>query len=88
MFIWDDENIEHIGAHNVEPEEAEEAMTDQFRIKFDAHSGKKGYIGATEEGRRLVVIFVVRYEGKYRVITARDAEEHEKKLYNKRRSGR
>jgi uncharacterized DUF497 family protein len=85
QFIWDEENIEHIGVHNVTTDEAEEAMLDGNRVKFPAHSGSFGFIGSTEEGRRLVVIFVKRYESKYRVITARDATATEKKIYNKRR---
>ncbi|WP_206093399.1 hypothetical protein [Paenibacillus yonginensis] len=55
-FIWDEENIEHIARHHVESYEAEDALMDPQRVKFSAHSGHLGIIGATEEGRRLVVI--------------------------------
>ncbi len=87
IFIWDDHNIEHIAKHGVEVFEVEEAMLDGDRVKINAHSGHLGLIGATEEGRRLVVIYIKKIGKKYRVITARDAEEEEKKLY-KRRKGR
>lgn len=86
LFIWDEKNIEHIARHNVEPEEAEEAFFDTMRVRFDAHSGNLGIIGSTEEGRRLVVIYVKKEGKRYRVITARDADESEKKQY-KRRNG-
>lgn len=84
LFIWDDKNIEHIARHNVEPEEAEEAFLDPIRVRFDANSGNLGIIGSTEEGRRLVVIYVKKEGHKYRVITARDANEDEKKQYKRR----
>jgi uncharacterized protein len=87
LFIWDDKNIEHIARHHVEPEEAEEAFLDPNRVRFGAHSGSLGLIGCTEEGRRLVVIYVKKEGDKYRVITARDANENEKSQY-RRRNGR
>ncbi len=87
VFFWDEANIEHISGHNVEPYEAEEAVTDVGRTGFDVHgkgSGKRGLIGKTEEGRFLIVIFAKRKEGIY-VITAYDAHEDEKKIYRRRR---
>lgn len=48
LFIWDEENIQHIARHNVEPFEAEDALMDPQRIKFSAHSGNLGIIGSTE----------------------------------------
>lgn len=88
FFIWDDHNIDHIARHNVFPDEAEEAFWDEDRVPFYAHSGHRGIIGATDEGRRLVVIFVKKEGNRVRVITARDAEADEKRIYNKRRSSR
>jgi uncharacterized DUF497 family protein len=79
IFIWDEKNMEHIARHGVETFEAEEAMLDEDRVKFNAHSGHFGLIGATEDGRRLVVIYIKKI--------ARDAEAEEKKLY-RRRKGR
>ncbi len=84
LFIWDDDNIEHIARHSVEPYEAEEAITDPKRIRFDAHSGYKGIIGQSIDGSRLVAIFVIKVGDKFRVITARDANEKERKMYNRR----
>jgi uncharacterized DUF497 family protein len=86
LFIWDNYNIDHIARHGVLPEEAEEAFWDEDRFPFNAHSGHRGLIGSTDEGRRLVVIFVKKEVNHVRIITARNAEAHEKRLYNKRRS--
>ena len=84
IFIWDEENIQHIARHNVEPFEAEDALMDPQRIKFSAHSGNMGIIGSTEDGRRLVVIFIKKIEGKIRVITARDTNDSEARAYRRR----
>ncbi len=61
---------------------------DEDRLPFNAHSGHRGLIGSTDEGRRLVVIFVKREGNRIRVLTARNASADEKLLYNKRRSSR
>lgn len=85
MFIWDSWNQEHIARHDVEPYEAEETMADPGRVKVNTHGigeEKRGLIGKTEEGRYLVVIYTKREDGFY-VITARDAEEDEKKWYRR-----
>jgi hypothetical protein len=84
LFIWDEENIQHIARHNVEPSEAEDALMDPQRIKFSAHSGNMGIIGLTEDGRRLVVIYIKKVMAKIRVITARDATETESRAYRRR----
>lgn len=85
MFIWDSWNQGHIGRHDVEPYEAEEAMKDPDRVKINTHGigeEKRGLIGKTEDGRHLVVIYTKREKGFY-VITARDAEEDEIKWYKR-----
>ncbi|ANE46118.1 hypothetical protein SY83_07310 [Paenibacillus swuensis] len=84
LFIWDEENIQHIARHHVEPFEAEDALMDPQHIKFSAHSGNMGVIGSTEDGRRLVVIYVKKIMGKIRVITARDTTESETRIYKRR----
>jgi len=88
LLIWDNHNLEHIARHGVQPYEAEEAFWDEDRIPFNAHSGHKGIIGSTDEGRRLIVIFVKKEGNRIRIITARNAEFNEKQLYNQRRSSR
>lgn len=85
VFDWDSKNEEHILRHDVEIYEAEEAMEDDNRLGFDAHDqGKKGILGQTEDGRHLLVIYTLR-RGKYRVITARDLTEREKRSFRRRK---
>lgn len=83
MFDWDEGNIEHIARHGVETWEAEEAAMESGRVPFPAHGGRVGVIGATEDGRVLVVV-MERGGGTMRVITARDASGNEKRSYRRR----
>jgi uncharacterized protein len=85
-FEWDDENIGHIAEHDVEPEEAEEPFFDTRKIAIEAHNvrGERrwGLLGSTEAGRLLAVIYTLRRR-RIRVITVRDAEEHEIRRYHR-----
>ena len=82
MFEWDDGNLDHIAEHGVESWEVEEAFADRQRIPYDAHSGRDGYIGRTEDGRLLVLIF--EHRGRHiRVVTARDASTREQRSYRR-----
>jgi uncharacterized DUF497 family protein len=87
-FDWDDENIGHIDEHHVTPEEVEEAFADPDRMPATAHRGphgqrRRGFFGATEDGRVLAVFFEDR-RGMVRVATARDVTEAEFEQYNRR----
>ncbi len=86
-FDWDDDNVEHIARHGVEPWEAEEAMLDPDRVGASARnvSGERRFavVGSTESGRMLFVVFT-RREERIRVITARDADDSEKRRYRRR----
>ncbi|EYB69397.1 hypothetical protein DEIPH_ctg008orf0130 [Deinococcus phoenicis] len=85
-FDWDFANLEHIALHKVEPEEAEEAVTDPAAIPGEhVHRGPRGerrfgLIGATEAGRVLFVVLEKRGE-KFRVVTAYTAGAEERTAY-------
>jgi uncharacterized protein len=85
-FDWDDANEEHIAEHGITPEEAEEAMSDRRRQSQPAYSTpterRRGTLGATEDGRVLVVIYTYR-RGAIRVVTARDANAAERRRYRR-----
>lgn len=87
LFDWDDANLEHIAEHDVEPEEAEEAVLDPKRVSRTAYAreGERRYavLGVTEDGRRLFVVFTRRGLA-IRVISARDATDAEKRIYRTR----
>jgi uncharacterized protein len=87
-FEWDEANIGHIAAHGVSPTEAEDAILDPRRIGGQAHSTaterRRAVIGATADGRILYVVFTVIGDA-YRIITAYDANDRQKRRYRRGR---
>lgn len=87
MFQWDEHNEGHLRRHGVEPDEAEEALEDTERVDTRAYpSGDErryAFIGRTEQGRVLVVVFSYR-EDAIRVVTTRDATARERRRYRRR----
>jgi uncharacterized protein len=71
----------------VEPEEAEQALSDPDRIGVSAYNVKGerrwAYLGATEAGRILFVVHTHRRR-RIRIVTARDATDRDKRRYRKR----
>ncbi|MBI2039513.1 BrnT family toxin [Candidatus Microgenomates bacterium] len=89
-FQWDEANIAHIAKHNVLPEEAEDIFFDENNIRDEdlQHSSDEErflIIGKTKRGRLLYQIFTIR-EDKIRVISSRDINKKEVKLYEKEAS--
>lgn len=81
LFDWDEANIEHVGEHGVEPGEVEEI----FRGKLYVRRVGERYIvlGVTLRGRRLFSV-LVRHPGPVaRIITARDMDEKERRLFKR-----
>lgn len=86
-FDWDEANRDHISRHGVSEEEAEDALADP-RVR--SYVGRRGSerrtvtVGQTEVGRLLAVIHTPR-RGKIRVLTAREANEWERRFYRNRK---
>lgn len=83
-FEWDDDNIEHIARHGVEPWEAEDTIQDTDRVHFRTRGGRIFVIGMTETGRVLAVVLEHKERGWLRVVTVRDVIEKEKRAYRRR----
>ncbi len=87
LFDWDEYNADHVAAHDLDPEEVEEALLDPRRIGVPAyHVGAEqrwAVLGATAARRILFIVFSRRRE-LIRVVTARDATEREKRRYRSR----
>lgn len=82
-FYWEDKNIVHIARHRVIPEEIEEvAFDDDPRIR--KHSTERYLYGHTVSGRYLFTVFILKGKGIAYVITSRDMDEKEQKLYLKK----
>ena len=88
-FQWDKGNKgKNYQKHKVTDQECEEVFFDQTKkiFKDTLHSGKEErYIlfGQTKESRILFIVFTIRHE-KIRVISARDLNKKEKKLYEEK----
>lgn len=86
-FEWDKGNIGKNKKHSVEDKEAEEAFADKNKVIYKDvfHSQKEKrfvLIGKTNKGRLLYVIFTRRGK-KIRIISVRDINRKEVKLYEK-----
>ena len=79
-FEWDDENIVHIGRHQFAPEEVEEVFAGDHKVR---RARQKRYIalGETLDGRLAFVVFRRLHGGFIRVITARDMDDRERRLF-------
>lgn len=86
IFRWDSANIDHIARHTLEPEDVEEALLDPKGINAPAYNAgserRHGFIGATEAGRILFVVYTERSD-ELRVVTARDADVGQKRRYRR-----
>jgi len=83
MFDWNDQNIRHVAAHGISPEEAEQVIENEpLDLEFQLRNGEERIVqvGETDAGRILVVVTVVR-EQVIRVVTAFPAKERLRRLY-------
>lgn len=87
-FIWDKGNIDkNWKKHKVSNKECEEVFFDESKkiAKDKLHSEKEDrfiILGKTKKERLLFIIFTIR-NNKIRIISARDINRKEKKLYEK-----
>lgn len=89
MFDWNEWNLTHIGRHGVTPQEVEEVAFDD-----DPHVRKMGTVrylyGYTLAGRYLFTVYLLREPGVAWVVTSREMDEQERRLYRtwRKRKGR
>lgn len=89
-FEWDKANVDHIAKHDVLPHESEDVFFDKRRVidedvKHSSVENRFLVIGKTKTGRILYQIFTIR-GNKIRVISSRDINKKEVKLYEKEAS--
>lgn len=85
-LIFNEKNIEHIARHNVLPDEVKqiiEGKTLFLNAKFDRVMA----IGVTKKRRSLAVILEKVKGYTYFVVTARDADRKERKMYKEEFEG-
>lgn len=81
---WDDENVEHIAEHGVNPEEVEDIC---FGLHLVEKEGNNRYVlsGQSRGGRYLNVIIEKVGKGRFRPVTAFDMSENYKARYRKKK---
>lgn len=82
-FDWDDDNVEHIAEHDVAPEEVEEVFIGRYMLRR-SRSARYTVLGRNYAGRYLFVVVEKLEAGIIRVVTARDMDERERRLYLRR----
>jgi uncharacterized DUF497 family protein len=82
-FEWDDDNIFHIERHEFTPEEVEEVFAGDHKVR---RTRQKRYIalGETLAGRLTFIVFRRLSRGLVRVITARDMDPSERRLFRRK----
>jgi len=82
-FEWDDGNVDHTARHGFTPEEVEEVFVGDHKVR---RTGQQRYIalGETLDGRLALVVFRRLPGGVVRVITARDMDSSERRLYRRK----
>ena len=87
-IVWREQDIHHISRHQISPDEVEEVCSDKSVIrKADREiTGENPlyYVyGQTENGRYIIVILMRFPNSTARIVTARDMNDKERKLYHK-----
>ena len=77
---WDEDNIEHVSDHNVDPDEIEEALQEKF-LKIRGREDRYLFLAQTEAGRYLTIVAVSKGDGVWRAITAREMDRRERRRY-------
>jgi uncharacterized DUF497 family protein len=85
-FRWNEWNIEHIGSHGVDPEEAE-LVVRQAKQPFPLRYPDEKFLvwGLGRGGRFLQVIYILDDDDRAYVIHARPLSEREKRQFRRRR---
>ncbi len=83
-FKWDEDVINHLANHDVTPDEVEEVAFDNFPYIRKGRQGRRYLYGKTIGGKYLFIVYNLTSGGSAQVITARNMDEKERKLYLKR----
>jgi uncharacterized DUF497 family protein len=82
-LTWDDDNVDHIARHGVEPHEVEQVVASE-RFYFARRRGRRHVvIGQAESGRYLFIVVDREWDNEFYVVTARTADADERRLYQR-----
>jgi uncharacterized DUF497 family protein len=80
-FDWDDGNVFHIGRHEITPEEAEEVFDGRYKA---GPSEAICRLRRNLDGRLLFVVFRRLTAGMIRVVTARDMDDRDRRVFRRK----
>ena len=82
-FDWDDDNVLHIERHQFTADEVEEVFAGDYKVR---RTRQELYIalGETLDGRLAFVVFRRLSGGLIRVVTARDMDSSERRLFRRK----
>jgi uncharacterized DUF497 family protein len=83
-FVWPDDRIQHLGRHNVKPEEFEEVCFGSplvLRAKSEGRNPEYYALGETSVGRHLFCVVIAFPDGKGYPVTAREMSASERERY-------
>ena len=83
-YDWDDVNIAHIAKHGVTSQEVEEACAG-FPMIMQTRNRRYLVYGRDDRGRYLLVVIAYKGGDRLRVITARDMNDPERRLYHRKK---
>jgi uncharacterized DUF497 family protein len=80
-IMWDDWNEGHIARHGVRTDEVEDVVRSPSTYAERRRNGTYGMLGRTSAGRGLLVILAPRGDGRFYVVTSRDATTAERRRF-------
>jgi uncharacterized DUF497 family protein len=89
-LIWLRDIVDKLAwKHQVEPEEVEEALNNQPKIRFVEKGERKGEdvymaLGQTDAGRYLAILFICKETKEALIVSARDMADKERKQYGRK----
>ena len=86
-LIWDSWNIDHILRHGVVPEEVIEVARGNHLVLRGKKNNRLILVGSSESGRVLEVILQNKGKREYYPVSAYDASNDIKKLYQRKTTG-
>jgi uncharacterized DUF497 family protein len=82
-FDWDDDNVLHIERHQFTPEEVEEVFAGDYKVR-KSRDRLYAAFGETLDGRLAFIVFRRLAGGLIRVVTARDMNGSERRLFRRK----
>lgn len=83
-LAWDDENIDHIARHGVEPDEVYQVIESERFFMTRLRGRRYMILGQTDTGRYLFIIVDREWNSEFSVVTARTADSDERRMYHRR----